>query len=79
MTEIFKSPFDVHIIAALEASEKTHARESMRSAIEHLRLAESLFQHDIAMAVFRCITAVEEAASSLMLLTCPVIFVPFKT
>ncbi|MCP5268677.1 MAG: hypothetical protein H6943_06520 [Zoogloeaceae bacterium] len=68
MREIFTSPFDAHIFSALEASEKTHARESMRSAIEHLRLAEPLFQHDISMAVFRCITAVEEAASSLMLL-----------
>lgn len=68
MLGIFKSPFDSHIIAALEASKKSHARESMRSAIEHLRLAEPLFASDVSMAVFRCITAVEEAASSLMLL-----------
>ena len=68
MSGIFKSPFDTHIIAALEASKKTHARESMRSAVDHLRLAEPLFASDVAMAVFRCITAVEEAASSLMLL-----------
>lgn len=68
MSGLFTSPLDVHIIAALEASKKTHARESMRSAIDHLRLAEPLFKTDIAMAVFRCITAVEEASSSLMLL-----------
>jgi hypothetical protein len=66
--EIFQSPFDAHIIAALEASKKTHAREAMRSAIEHLRLAEPLFKLDVNMAVFRCITAVEEASTSLMLL-----------
>ena len=40
----------------------------MRSAIDHLRRAEPLFASDVEMAVFRCITAVEEAASSLMLL-----------
>jgi len=68
MAGIFISTFDTHIIAALEASKKTHAREAMRSAIKHLRLAEPLFENDVAMAVFRCITAVEEAASSLMLL-----------
>lgn len=68
MSGIFNSSFDLHIIAALEASKKSHARESMRSAIEHLRLAEPLFQSDVSMAVFRCLTAVEEAASSLMLL-----------
>lgn len=68
MSGIFTSSLDVHIIAALEASEKTHAREAMRSAIDHLRRAQPLFSNDVAMAVFRCITATEEAASSLMLL-----------
>jgi hypothetical protein len=68
MPEIFTSPVDVHIIAALEASKKTHSRQAMRSAIDHLRRAETLFPIDLEMAVFRCITAVEEAASSLMLL-----------
>lgn len=68
MQGVFQSPFDVHIVSALEASKKTHAREAMRSALQHLRLAEPLFEQDVAMAVFRCITAVEEAATSLMLL-----------
>ncbi len=68
MQETFASPFDTHLIAALEAAPKTHARESMRSAVHHLRMAEPLFKIDVAMAVFRCITAVEEAASGLMLL-----------
>ncbi len=68
MASIFTSPFDAHIIAALEASEKTHAREAMRSAIKHLQRAESLFEIDMEMAIFRCITAVEEAATGLMLL-----------
>lgn len=68
MPDIFTSPLDAHIVAALEASKKTHAREAMRSAIAHLRRAEPLFANDVEMAVFRCITAVEEAASSLMML-----------
>lgn len=68
MIGIFKSPFDMYLIEALEASKKTHARESMRSAVDHLRRAEPLFASDVSMAVFRCITAIEEAASSLMLL-----------
>jgi hypothetical protein len=68
MPEIFTSALDVHIIAALEASKKTHSKEAMRSAVDHLRRAEPLFASDVEMAVFRCITAIEEAASSLMLL-----------
>jgi hypothetical protein len=59
--------FDEKCIALMTASPKGHARSCFRSAINHLTLASAIADQDPAMAIFRAITAEEEAASGLML------------
>lgn len=58
--------FDTHCLALLEKSPNRISRHCFRSAINHLQRAEKLFEIDSPMAVFRCYTAEEEAASGLM-------------
>lgn len=54
------------VIALLEAEPSSRARHCFRSAIDHLRRAMLIQEIDPAMAIFRGITAEEEAASGLM-------------
>lgn len=58
--------FDQSCLELLESLPRTQSRASMRSAVNHLRRAEILLPIDRPMAAFRCYTAEEEAASSLM-------------
>jgi hypothetical protein len=58
--------FDNKCIELLEATPNRQSRHCFRSAINHLERAEILFPVDSSMAVFRCYTAEEEAASGLM-------------
>ena len=60
------SPFDKNCIALLDAAPKRHSRHCFRSAFNHLEYTEKLLQVDPAMAIFRGITAEEEAASGIM-------------
>ena len=50
----------------INASPRTHATHCFRSALYHLDRAEALVHIDPAMAIFRAITAEEEAASGIM-------------
>ena len=58
--------FDKNCLEILEALPNRQSKHCFRSAINHLKRAEPLFAMDRNMAVFRCITAEEEAASGLM-------------
>lgn len=58
--------FDAHCLELLEKCPNRISRHCFRSAINHLQRAETLFDIDNPMAVFRCYTAEEEAASGLM-------------
>lgn len=58
--------FDAHCLEMLEKCPNRISRHCFRSAINHLQRAEKLFDIDNPMAVFRCYTAEEEAASGLM-------------
>jgi len=58
--------FDQSCIELLDMSPKKWSRACFRSAINHLRRAEAIMSIDRPMAVFRCYTAEEEAASGLM-------------
>lgn len=58
--------FDVKCQEILVGLPSKISRHCFRSAINHLEKAEVLFPIDKSMAVFRCITAEEEAASGLM-------------
>lgn len=60
------SDFDCKCIELLEALPNRHSKHCFRSAINHLERAEKLLLIDSSMAVFRCFTAEEEAASGLM-------------
>ncbi len=60
------SGFDKNCIALLDSAPKKHSRHCFRSAFNHLEWAEKLVEVDPAMAIFRGITAEEEAASGLM-------------
>lgn len=57
---------DQRILKLLDAEPPSWARHCFRSAIQHLQRAHLLAELDPAMAVFRGITAEEEAASGLM-------------
>jgi hypothetical protein len=58
--------FDENCAALLAAAPKRHSRHCLRSALKHLELASKLTTADPAMAIFRAITAEEEAASGIM-------------
>jgi len=59
--------FDTNCLELLEQIPNKQSRHCFQSAINHLRIAEKLLDIDTPMAVFRCYTAEEEAASGLML------------
>lgn len=50
----------------VEASPKSHSRNCIRSAFHHLEMAAKIQEVDPGMAVFRALTAEEEAATGLM-------------
>jgi len=58
--------FDNKCIELLDTVPDRQSKHCFRSAINHLERAEFLFPVDSSMAVFRCYTAEEEAASGLM-------------
>jgi hypothetical protein len=58
--------FDNRCLDLLENAPNRISKHCFRSAINHLQRAEKLFDIDTSMAVFRCYTAEEEAASGLM-------------
>jgi len=66
LPELELSDDDRKIVSLLEAEPPSTARHCFRSAVEHLRRALCLQRIDPAMAMFRGITAEEEAASGLM-------------
>jgi hypothetical protein len=57
---------DKYCLELLELIPSKQSRHCFRSAINHLERAETLFPIDSSMAVFRCYTAEEEAASGLI-------------
>jgi hypothetical protein len=58
--------FQKKCVALMNAAPRTHATHCFRSALYHLEQAELLREVDPAMAIFRAITAEEEAASGVM-------------
>lgn len=58
--------FDRNCVALVDDAPNQRSRHCFRSALKHLELAEALVAVDPAMAIFRGITAEEEAASGLM-------------
>lgn len=60
------SPDGVRVLAMLYAEPPSPVRHCFMSAIDHLRRAYGLLAIDPAMAIFRGITAEEEAATGLM-------------
>jgi hypothetical protein len=66
MDSPLSSQFEKNCIELLVATPKKHSRHCFRSALRHLEKAEALSGIDPAMAIFRGITAEEEAASGLM-------------
>ena len=58
--------FQKKCVALMEAAPRTHATHCFRSALHHLAQAEAIRNVDPAMAIFRGITAEEEAASGVM-------------
>lgn len=60
------SDFDRRNLELLEALPNRQSKHCFRSAINHLKRATTLFPIDSSMAVFRCITSEEEAATGLM-------------
>ncbi|MEZ0232839.1 MAG: hypothetical protein ACAH12_08365 [Methylophilaceae bacterium] len=61
------SSFDLHCIEMLEGLPNSKAKHCFRSALHHLNAAQKIAEADLSMAVFRAITAEEEAATGLML------------
>jgi hypothetical protein len=60
------SKFDEKCVELLADAPKRHSRNCFRSAFNHLECARKIAEIDPAMAIFRAITAEEEAASGLM-------------
>lgn len=60
------SAFQEKCIGLMNSAPRTHATHCFRSALFHLDQAEQLCKIDPAMAIFRAITAEEEAASGLL-------------
>lgn len=60
------SPDDERILNLLEREPASRSKHCFRSAVDHLRRARLIQDIDPAMAVFRGLTAEEEAASGLM-------------
>lgn len=58
--------FQKNCIELIDSMPKKQSRHCFRSALRHLELAQALTAQDPGMAIFRGITAEEEAASGLM-------------
>ncbi|WP_299773417.1 hypothetical protein [uncultured Pseudoteredinibacter sp.] len=66
MTDLQFSPFQERCLKLVEESETTcRGRHSLRSAVNHLKRGWNIREKDPEMAVFRAITAEEEAAAGL--------------
>lgn len=61
------SSFDNLCIEMLESLPNSKEKHCFRSALNHLNIAQKIVEVDLTMAVFRAITAEEEAATGLML------------
>lgn len=66
MYELQLHPLDLECRAMVEASPKCHSRNCIRSAFHHLEMAAKIQEIDPGMAVFRALSAEEEAATGLM-------------
>jgi hypothetical protein len=60
------NPEDIKILALLNAEPSSHFKHCFRSALNHLSKAYLIASVDPEMAIFRAITAEEEAASGLI-------------
>lgn len=58
--------FNELCLEILNSKSNKRSKHCFKSAVNHLKRAETLFPIDSAMAVFRCYTAEEEAATGLM-------------
>jgi len=63
-----KNEFDVKLLDSIKKKAKGQSRNCIFSAIHHLKMAYKIKDIDPEMAVFRCITAEEEAASAIFLI-----------
>lgn len=64
---IFENEFDEELFACINDNAKGHSKHCARNAIHHLERAWKLREIDPEMAVFRAITAEEEAATAIFL------------
>lgn len=64
---IFENEFDRELANCINESAKGHSRNCARSAIRHIEMAWKIKDIDPDMAVFRAITAEEEAATAIFL------------
>jgi hypothetical protein len=64
---IFENEFDRELANCINESAKGHSRNCVRSAIRHIEMAWKIKDIDPEMAVFRAITAEEEAATAIFL------------
>lgn len=64
---IFEDEFDKALFACINDNAKGHSKHCARNAIRHLERAWNLRAIDPEMAVFRAITAEEEAATAIFL------------
>ncbi len=64
---IFENKFDRELANCINESAKGHSRNCARSAIRHIEMAWKIKDIDPEMAVFRTITAEEEAATAIFL------------
>lgn len=64
---IFDNTFDEELIDCITQNAKSHSKQCARNAIHHLEKAYEIKDIDKEMAVFRAITAEEEAATAVFL------------
>jgi hypothetical protein len=64
---IFETDFDNHIFECIVNNAKGHSRHCARNSVHHIERALRLKEIDPEMAVFRAITAEEEAATAIFL------------
>src|SRR3989344_5569107 len=64
---IFEAEFDKELFACINNNAKGHSKHCVRNAIHHLERAWNIREIDPEMAVFRAITAEEEAATAIFL------------
>lgn len=64
---IFENEFDRELANCINETAKGHSRNCARSAIRHIEMAWKIKEVDPEMAVFRAITAEEEAATAIFM------------